>query len=107
MFPIVVMSGLTRFCMVWHGCTWFCVVLRCCVWLGVVGHGCTWLHIGPDHVQLTKVNWRLKVNWKIFSTKMRKYLPIHFTSSESCALSKVNWNQRKSIGTHVSQLEFI
>ena len=22
--------------------------------------------LGPDHVQLTKVNWRLKVNWKIF-----------------------------------------
>ena len=21
---------------------------------------------GPDHVQLSKVNWRLKVNWKIF-----------------------------------------
>ena len=21
---------------------------------------------GPDHVQLTKVNWRLKVNWKFF-----------------------------------------
>ena len=41
MFPIVVMSGLTRFCMVWHGSMWFCVVLRCCVWLGVVGHGCT------------------------------------------------------------------
>ena len=40
MFPIVVMSGLTRFCMVWHGSMWFCVVLHCCVWLGVVGHGC-------------------------------------------------------------------
>ena len=23
-------------------------------------------HQGPDHVQLSKVNWRLKVNWKIF-----------------------------------------
>ena len=56
-------------------------------------------------MQLSKVFWGLKVNWKNFSTKMRKYLPIHFTSSESCALSKVNWNQRKSIGTHISQLE--
>ena len=62
-------------------------------------------HLGPDHVQLSKVFWGLKVNWKNFSTKMRKYFPIHFTSSESCALSKVNWNQRKSIGTHISQLE--
>ena len=38
---------------------------------------------------------------------MRKYLPIYFTSSESCALSKVNWNQQKSIGTHISQLELM
>ena len=22
--------------------------------------------LGPDHVQLTKVNWRLKVSWKSF-----------------------------------------
>ena len=22
--------------------------------------------LGPDHVQLTKVNWSLKVNWKYF-----------------------------------------
>ena len=26
----------------------------------------TYQAIGPDHVQLTKVNWRLKVNWKNF-----------------------------------------
>ena len=56
-------------------------------------------------MQLSKVFWGLKVNWKNFSSKMQKYFPIHFTSSESCALSKVNWNQPKSIGTHISQLE--
>ena len=65
------------------------------------------LHLGPDHVQLSKVFWGLKVNWKHFSTKIRKYFPIYFTSTESCALSKVNWNQQKSIGTNESQLEFI
>ena len=27
-----------------------------------------------------------------FSTKIQKYFPIHFTYSESCALSKVNCN---------------
>ena len=45
------------------------------------------------------------MNWKNFQQKMQKYFPIYYTSSESCALSKVNWNQRKSIGTHISQLE--
>ena len=61
--------------------------------------------LGPDHVQLTLLNWRPKVNWKNFSTKFRKYFPIHFAYTESCALSKVNWNQHKSIGNHTSQLE--
>ena len=58
-------------------------------------------------MQLSKVFWGLKVNWKNFSTKMRKYFPIYFTSTESCALSKVNWNQQKSIGINESQLELI
>ena len=26
----------------------------------------TSMYLGPDHVQLSKVNWRLKVNWKNF-----------------------------------------
>ena len=34
--------------------------------------------LGPDHVQLTKVNWRLKVNWKIFQEKNSKIFPIDF-----------------------------
>ena len=40
MFPIVVISGLTRFCIVLDGFMWFYVVLRCFVWLGVVVHVC-------------------------------------------------------------------
>ena len=36
------------------------------------------IHIGPDHVQLTKVNWRLKVNWKIFQEIFCKNFPIDF-----------------------------
>ena len=60
---------------------------------------------GPDHVQLSKVNWRLKVNWKIFWQKFRNIFAIYFTCSESCGLSKVNCNQWKSIGTPISQLE--
>ena len=61
--------------------------------------------LGPDHVQLTLLNWRPKVNWKNFSTKFRKYFPIHFAYTESCALSKVNWKSYKSIGTPIHQLE--
>ena len=34
--------------------------------------------LGPDHVQLTKVNWRLKVNWKNFQEIFCKIFPIHF-----------------------------
>ena len=48
------------------------------------------MDLGPDHVQLTKVNWRLKVNWKEFMKKSFQIFPIHFTSSESCVLSKLN-----------------
>ena len=68
---------------------------------GVMGVGwyLFWFFLGTDHVQMTKVFWRLKVNWKNFSTKIQKYFTIHFTCSESCALSKVNYNQRKSIGS--------
>ena len=33
---------------------------------------------GPDHVQLTKVNWRLKVNWKNFQEIFCNDFPIHF-----------------------------
>ena len=47
------------------------------------------LYYGPDHVQLTKVNWRLKVNSKFFLQKFRNIFTIHFTCSESCALSKL------------------
>ena len=35
-------------------------------------------HFGPDHVQLTKVNWRLQVNWKNFQEIFCKDFPIHF-----------------------------
>ena len=35
-------------------------------------------HLGPDHVQLTKVNWRLKVNWKNFQEFFWKNFPIDF-----------------------------
>ena len=35
-------------------------------------------HFGPDHVQLTKVNWRLKVNWKNFQEFFCKIFPIDF-----------------------------
>ena len=63
------------------------------------------LLIGPDHVQLNKVIWRLKVNWKFFWQKFRNIFTIHFTCSESCGLSKVNCNQWNSIGTPISQLE--
>ena len=48
-----------------------------------------------------KVFCKLKVNWKDF---LQKIFAIHFTCSESCALSKVNCKQRKSIGTPISQL---
>ena len=48
-----------------------------------------------------KVFCELKVNWKDF---LQKIFAIHFTCSESCALSKVNCKQRKSIGTPISQL---
>ena len=34
--------------------------------------------LGPDHVQLTKVNWRLKVNWKNFQEIFCKIFPIDF-----------------------------
>ena len=36
------------------------------------------LYLGPDHVQLTKVNWRLKVNWKNFQEFFWKFFPIDF-----------------------------
>ena len=55
MFPIVVISGLTRFCIVLDGFMWFYVVLRCFVWLGVVGHGCTWLHIFCEFLLMSNV----------------------------------------------------
>ena len=29
------------------------------------------LYLGPDHVQMTKVFWRLKVNWKNFQQKFK------------------------------------
>ena len=29
---------------------------------------------GPDHVQLSKVNWRLKVNWKFFDKNLEIFL---------------------------------
>ena len=64
-------------------------------------------HIGPDHVQLTKVNWRPKVNWKNFHEKIGKFFPIHFNPSESCALSKLNWKHQKSIANRESQLELL
>ena len=44
---------------------------------------------------MTKVFWK-KVNWEDF---LQKIFAIHFTCSESCALSKVNCKQQKSIGT--------
>ena len=28
-------------------------------------------HLGPDHVQMTKVFWRMKVNWKNFQQKFK------------------------------------
>ena len=51
-----------------------------------------------------KVFCKLKVNWKDF---LQKFFAIHFTCSESCALSKVNCKQRKSIGTPISQFSGI
>ena len=59
----------------------------------------TFWHIGPGSCASElglKVFCRLKVNWKDF---LQKFFAIHFTCSESCALSKVNCKQRKSIGT--------
>ena len=63
------------------------------------------LDLGPDHVQLTKVNWGLKVNWENFPKKILLIFPIHFISSESCALSKLNCKHQKSIANNKSQLE--
>ena len=42
-------------------------------------HGMVYIcDLGPDHVQLTKVNWRLQVNWKNFQEIICKDFPIHF-----------------------------
>ena len=35
-------------------------------------------NLGPDHVQLTKVNWILNVNWKKFQEIFCKIFPIDF-----------------------------
>ena len=43
MFAIVVMSGLTMFCIVWHGSMWFRVVLCGFVWFSMVLRGWVWL----------------------------------------------------------------
>ena len=51
MFPIGVVSGLTRFSMVLHGFAWFCMVSwqrvigHCFMWLHVVGYGCAWFRM--------------------------------------------------------------
>ena len=37
------------------------------------------VHLGPDHVQMNKVNCRLKVNWNDVAQKYKKIFTIHFT----------------------------
>ena len=47
-FPIVVKSGLPRFCMVWHISTWFgsfCVFGHGWVWSSVVAHSFEWFRM--------------------------------------------------------------
>ena len=54
--------------------------------------------LGPDHVQLTKVNWRLKVNWKNFQEFFWKIFPIDFI-----VVNHVLWVN--SIAKVISQLK--
>ena len=46
-------------------------------------------------MQLTLLNWDTKSELEKISAKIRKYFPIHFTCSESCALSKVIYQTMK------------
>ena len=57
-----------------------------------------WTDIGPDHVQMTKVNWKLKVNWKNLQKHFCKFF--QFTL---LIVNHVLWV--KSIAANESQLE--
>ena len=64
----------------------------------ILNYSPVWTDIGPDHEQMTKVNWKLKVNWKNLQKHFCKFF--QFTL---LIVNHVLWV--KSIAANESQLE--